>query len=191
MNTIDCRGLACPAPVIQVKKALETADALVVLLDDGAPRENVTRYCRSHGCQVSEVRDGAGWSLTVTSSGMSATPPQPPHSAGRVILVTSDRIGSGPEALGRLLMKNFIHTLLEAEVLPGQILFVNSGVTLACDGSDVLEALEKLRCMGVEISSCGLCLDFFDLKGKLRIGGTTNMLSIVDRLLSSAQTITL
>jgi len=192
MTTIDCRNLACPAPVITVKKALEEQTGLRVLLDDGAPRENVTRFARNRGCQVGEERDGSGWALTITSGGKPAEKPATTAVSGeKVLLVTSDRLGDGPEELGRLLMKNFIHTLLETSDLPARMLFLNSGVFLTAEGSDVLEALEKLGGMGVEIFSCGLCLDFFKLKDKLKAGGTTNMLMIAESLLAAGQTIRL
>jgi intracellular sulfur oxidation DsrE/DsrF family protein len=55
----------------------------------------------------------------------------------------------------------------------------------------VLEALEKLAGMGVEIFSCGMCLDFFNLKAKLQAGATTNMLTTVDSLLAAGQVIKL
>jgi selenium metabolism protein YedF len=192
MTIIDCRNLACPAPVITVKKALEEQTELRVLLDDGAPRENVTRFARNRGCQVSEERDGSSWALTITSSGEPAQKPATAVVTGeRVLLITSDRLGDGPEELGRLLMKNFIHTLLETSELPARMLFLNTGVLLTTEGSDVLEALEKLGGMGVEILSCGLCLDFFKLKDKLKAGGTTNMLTTVESLLSAGQAIRL
>ena len=107
------------------------------------------------------------------------------------MVITSNCFGNGTEELGKLLMKNLIHTLLETASQPARMLFLNSGVFLTTEGSDVLEALEKLEGMGVEILSCGLCLDFFDLKDKLRIGGTTNMLSIADNLLNAAQVVKL
>jgi len=194
MNTIDCRGLACPAPVITVKKALEQVAELQVLLDGGAPRENVTRFARNRGCQVSEQQDaGGGWALTITAATgeTEATAASPAANGERVLLITSNRLGEGPEELGMLLMKNFIHTLLETTELPSRMLFLNTGVFLTTEGSDLLEALEKLAGMGVEILSCGLCLDFFGRKEKLRAGGTTNMLTTAESLLSAAQVIKL
>jgi len=98
--------------------------------------------------------------------------------------VTSDRLGDGPEELGRLLMKNFIITLLESTELPDKILFVNRGVLLATEGSDLLEALEKLGNRGVEVLSCGVCLDFFGKRDALRAGSVTNMFTIVETLMS-------
>ena len=152
METIDCRNLACPAPVINVKKALQEHAEIRVHLDDGTPRENVTRFSRNRGCRVSEERDGPGWILIITAAADTARPVSGAVSQDdRVIMVTSDRIGDGPEELGRLLMKNFVHSLLETGELPSRMLFLNSGVLLACEGSDVLEALGKLHGMGVEI----------------------------------------
>ena len=186
METIDCRNLSCPAPVINVKKALQEHAEIRVLLDDGAPRENVTRFSRNRGCRVTEVRDGSGWVLTITGAVEALRHvPGAVSRGGRVVMITSDRLGDGPEELGRLLMKNFIHTLLETGELPSRMLFLNSGVFLTCEGSDVLEALGKLHGMGVEIFSCGLCLDFFKIKEKLRAGATTNMLAIAEYLLSA------
>lgn len=193
MKTIDCRNMACPTPVITVKRALEEEGALRVLLDDGAPRENVSRFARNRGCAVSEEQDGAGgWMLAITAG--DATTPSPAvktPGGDQVILITSNRLGDGPEALGALLMKNFIHTLLETAELPSRMLFLNTGVLLTTEGSEVLEALDKLIGMGVEVLSCGLCLDFFGLKEKLRSGGTTNMLTTAESLLAAAKVIRL
>lgn len=192
MNTIDCRGMACPAPVITVKKALQEQNEFHVLLDDGAPRENVTRFARNRGLDVTEERNDNGWAITIKNS--DATVPSHSTTVGdgdRVVLITSDRLGNGPEELGRLLMKNFIHTLLETDTNPQRIFFMNTGVFLSMEGSDVFEALEKLHGMGIEIYSCGLCLDFFGLKEKKRVGNTTNMLTTAENLLNARQVIKL
>ncbi len=182
MKQLDCRNMACPAPVISVRNALGGDAGLVVLLDNGAPRENVARFARNRGYTVIERRDGETWELTITPSGKSTGAPAE-VSRPRSLLITSDRLGDGPEELGRLLMKNMIHTLLETEHLPTRMLFLNSGVRLTTEGSDVIEALNKLAGMGVEIYSCGLCLDFFGCKDRLKAGGTTNMLTTVETLL--------
>jgi selenium metabolism protein YedF len=189
METIDCRNMACPAPVIFVKKALETKGEIHVLLDDGAPRENVTRFAKNRGFIVEEERDGSSWALTITT-GTSANMTTS-QSGETVLLITSDRLGDGPDELGRLLMKNFIHTLLEASNMPSRMLFLNSGVRLTTEGSDLLEALDKLAGMGVEILSCGLCLDYFGIKDKLHSGGTTNMLTTVETILGNERVIRL
>lgn len=191
MKTIDCRNQACPAPVINVKNALETENEILVIVDDGAARENVARFSRNRGYQVTEQQDDRGWTLTISGTADKKAAIPLPSSGGSILLITSDRLGDGPEELGRLLMKNFIHTLLESCKLPSKIIFLNTGVFMTCEGSDVREALEKLHGMGVEIFSCGICLDFFILKDKLRVGTTTNMLVTVESLLSAGQVIKL
>ncbi len=193
MEKIDCRNMACPAPVIRVKRALEESGEMQVLLDNGAPRENVGRFARNRGFVVSEEQDETGgWALTITRDNNTTIPGVSKDlNRGRVLLITSSCLGEGPEELGRLLMKNFIHTLLETSDQPASILFLNSGIFLTTEGSEVLEALEKLRGMGVEILSCGLCLDFFGRKEGLRVGETTNMLATVENLLRAEQVIKL
>lgn len=192
MNTIDCRNQACPAPVINVKRALEEQNEIRVIVDDGAPRENVVRFSRNRGYHVTEQQDDTSWVLTISGSPDKTGPTSLPSSDGsRILLITSDRLGDGPEELGRLLMKNFIHTLLETSEMPARMLFLNTGVFLTCEGSDVREALEKLHGMGIEIFSCGVCLEFFKLKDKLRAGAATNMLAIVESLLTAGQVIKL
>jgi selenium metabolism protein YedF len=192
MIKIDCRKMDCPAPVISVKRALESETELVVLVDDGAPRENVTRFAKNRGFLVTEEKDSNCWAITIRSTNSAVNKPVLDTSKlDRVVLITSDKLGDGPEELGQLLMKNFIHTLLETDLLPSKIFFMNRGVLLTCEGSDLVEALNKLVNIGVELYSCGLCLDFFGLKEKLRVGATTNMLTTAESLLSATQVIKL
>ena len=194
MKTIDCRRLSCPEPVIRTKRELESSpEGVCVLLDDGPPRENVSRFARNRGYQVVETADASGWSLLLTS-GTAAAPPADGVSCRtgeRVLLITSDQLGSGPEELGRLLMKNFIHTLLETVPQPDRILLLNSGVLLAVDEAETVEALRKLEERGVELFACGLCLDYFHKKEQLAAGAVTNMFSTAEALLYAASVIRL
>lgn len=195
MKSIDCRNMTCPAPVVTVKRALEEggADAVQVLVDPGAPRENVTRFAVSRGYMVQEQEVEGGFSLLIGQPGKepSIVVPIAARPGACTILFTSDRLGEGPEELGRLLMKNFIITLLDMEQLPDRMLFVNSGVLLTTDGSEVLEALEQLGNRGVEVLSCGVCLDFFHRKEKLRSGTVTNMFTIAESLLTAESVVRL
>jgi selenium metabolism protein YedF len=187
--------MACPLPVVTVKRALDEpgVDAVTVFLDDGAPRENVARFARNRGYEVNETVTDTGITLVISGSGMSTVTSSPATSvsARRSLFVTSDRLGDGPEELGRLLMKNFIITLLESTDLPDKILFVNTGVFLATEGSDLLEALEKLGNRGVEVLSCGVCLDFFGKRDAVKAGSVTNMYTIVETLMSGNGTVRL
>lgn len=195
MITIDCRGQACPTPVIATKRALEASPAGVcVLLDDGAPRENVTRFAQTRGLQVSETADGSGWALTIRGSSKQALPTAAcsvQSNGERILLITSDRLGDGADELGHLLMRNFIHTLLETAERPDRILFLNSGVLLTVQGAETIEALSALADLGVDLASCGVCLDFYKKKEQLAVGMVTNMFSIAEQLLGAASVIRL
>ncbi|QXE85909.1 sulfurtransferase-like selenium metabolism protein YedF [Geomonas nitrogeniifigens] len=191
MNNLDVRGMACPLPVVQVKRALEAAQGaeLRVLLDDGAPRENVKRFAQGRGYRVQEEQLEDGFAFTITGPGTptarEAAPAAAVAAGPTVMLIGSDRMGDGPEDLGRLLMKNFIMTLLDLSELPDRIFFVNTGVLLAVEGSEVVETLNELGNRGVEVLSCGICLDFFKKKESLAAGGVTNMFTIAETMLNA------
>ena len=196
MKVIDCRNMACPTPVVTAKRALEEAGgaAVQVLVDSGAPRENVTRFATNRGFTVTEAETEGGFALTITAVGGAVAEPvrSGAERGGRtVMLVASDRLGDGPDELGRLLMKNFIITLLDLDTVPDRMLFVNTGVLLTTEGSEVLEALEKLGNCGVEVLSCGVCLDFFHRKEKLVAGSVTTMFTIAESLMGAGSVIRL
>lgn len=88
-------------------------------------------------------------------------------------------------------MKAYINSLAESEVLPQNLMFINSGVKLTCEGSDVLESLQAMKEKGVNIFSCGLCLDFYNIKDKIKVGEIGNMYQIIDIMNRSSKTIKL
>ncbi len=178
-------------PVVTVKRALEESpgEILKVLLDDGPPRENVTRFAVNRGFNIEETPLDSGYAILISGSAGETLAVKKEKSGDTVMLIASDRLGDGPEELGRLLMKNFINTLTEVSEVPDMMLFVNTGVFLTTEGSDVLEALEKLGNKGVEIASCGICLDFFHRREMLRAGSITNMFAIAESMLKAGSVI--
>lgn len=196
--TVDCRGMSCPAPVITVKRALEEHPeaAFSVYLDEGAARENVTRFLKSKNLlPIESPREDGTFCLTLSASEARGEHTEqslhPLSSAPQIMVIASDQLGSGPADLGQLLLKNFIISLLDQTHLPDRILFLNTGIHLAIDGSEVLEALLTLEKRGVELFSCGLCLDYFGKKELLRAGVVTNMFSTVESLLSAGRVISI
>lgn len=183
--------MACPLPVVTVKRALEESpgESIKVLLDGGAPRENVTRFALNRGLSVDEAEMDGGYAILISGAAGETLAIKRQKSGETVMLVASDRLGDGPEELGRLLLKNFINTLVEVAEAPDRILFINTGVLMATEGSEVLEALETLGNRGIEIASCGVCLDFFNCKDKLRAGTVTNMFNIVESMLKAGSVI--
>ncbi|MFO7812167.1 MAG: sulfurtransferase-like selenium metabolism protein YedF [Pelovirga sp.] len=186
MLELDYRGHACPYPVVETRKQIlaNSADKLTVLVDDDVCRDNVTRLAEKMGYQSTAVaiHNGYRMELTPPSEPAEAISPAPQKAVtgATVIYCGSDRMGSGDDDFGRVLLKNFLMTQLEIDPLPSAILFVNSAVHLVCSGSELLDTLQALKTAGVDIASCGLCLDFYNRKDQLKVGRITNMLDIVD-----------
>ena len=188
MKTIDARNIACPEPVIRTKKALEemTEGQLVVLVNSTEANQNVQRFTRSQGCGVKVSEKDGEFTIEITKSQQVEIKET---AVTDVLLVGSDQFGSGDEALGQLLMATFINTLAEAKLKPSKILFINRGVMLTTEGSRVLDTLKQLENEGVEIFSCGTCLNHYQLKEKLKVGKITNMYEIVDSLLTAQKVV--
>ncbi|PLX90161.1 MAG: sulfurtransferase-like selenium metabolism protein YedF [Desulfuromonas sp.] len=185
MRTLDCRGQRCPQPVVQTRQLILTLprQSLKVLVDDQVSCDNVTRLASRYGYQVEVIEQDELFQLNLTPGEPSQQDVgETPFDGPTIILVGSDQMGSGDAKLGQILLKNFIFTLTEGDAVPDAIYFVNGGVKLAVGGSDILEPLEKLACLGVDIASCGLCLEFFGLKDSLAVGRISNMLELVNSL---------
>lgn len=195
MKELDCRGLACPQPVLQTKDALDEIreGQITVIVDNDAAVGNVSRFAHSQGAEVTTAARGNDFVLTIVKKGQDLANTNQDHKAEQVkaekarlvVKISSQYMGEGSEELGRVLMQAFLKTLAEATLKPKSIVFYNGGVHLTCDGSDHLESIKTLEEMGIEIYSCGTCLDFFNKKEQLAVGAVSNMFEIVD-LLSGA-----
>ncbi len=185
MKEIDARDLACPAPVLKTKAALEAEalPAISVLVDNPAARENVVRFLESRGfsTQTEQQNDTfrvSGSRDSQTASAPAQAPTSPEH--GKImVLCATDRLGFGDDALGEKLMINFLKTLKEMGTDLWRLVFVNNGVKLTIDGSAVLDDLKAYEADGRKILVCGTCLDHFNLLERKQVGETTNMLDIV------------
>jgi selenium metabolism protein YedF len=107
------------------------------------------------------------------------------QSGGIVVFLASDELGSGDPELGRILMRSFVKTLKEARPRPSRVLFINGGVRMVAEGSELLAELRELGEAGIDLAACGTCLDFFHLKDKVQVGRATNMQDIVAALLGA------
>jgi selenium metabolism protein YedF len=186
MKEIDARGLACPAPVLQTKAALqeEKLQGVKVVVDSAASQQNVQRFLESQGFQTALERDGENYLIIGTCG--SGPMEQPRLSAAGeadekkiMVVCATDRMGFGDDALGLKLMVNFLRTLKEMGSELWRLVFVNNGVKLTIDGSEVLDDLKAYETGGLKILVCGTCLNHFDLLERKQVGETTNMLDIV------------
>ena len=199
IREIDAKGLACPKPVILTKKELDTMEAGSVrtIVDNVTARENLSKLAGNMGLEFSIDELGENlFAVTIVKSGevedqkVEEKFHQNPD-GGRVLIIPSDQMGKGDEELGRLLMKSFIYTVNETRPHPKAILFYNSGVKLTVEESPVLDDLQALLEAGVEIISCGTCLDFYNLKDSLAVGDISNMYTIYEKMQSGTNTITI
>lgn len=196
---VDCKGLACPQPVINVKKALDsiTEGIVTAVVDNDTAKENVSLFAKNAGYKVSAEKSGGYYQITIAkgspgairegrdeAEGGKGTP------EGVVYFMTTNLLGQGSPDLGQVLMKSLMVTLNEMSPPPLAILLLNSGVMSACEGSPVLELLQSLSGKGVTIISCGTCLEYYKLKDKLKVGRVGNMLEINGYLAGEAKVIT-
>ncbi len=186
MRELDCRGLACPAPVLQTKECLEKEhpELIKVIVDNEAARQNVSRFLESRNFEVTVQQDGVVFCVVGKGEGGAACVAAPIEATDTekkriMVMVAADRLGRGDDALGGKLMVNFIKTLKEMGDELWRLVFVNNGVKLTVDGSQVLDDLKDLSECGAMILVCGTCLDHFNLLDKKQVGETTNMLDIV------------
>lgn len=196
-KVVDCRGLACPQPVIETRKAMTAAEEITTIVDNDTARMNVSRMASKEGyvVEVEERDDGIYLHISkegVTPEGAVAPTPMAERTTGpAVVLIPSDAMGRRNEELGDILIRSFLHTLNEIEPLPATMIFINTGVKLTVEGSPVLEDLQALEQRGVGILSCGTCLGYFELKEKLAVGEISNMYSIAEALLAAGNVVSL
>jgi selenium metabolism protein YedF len=191
-TTVDARGLNCPHPVVLTKKALAEADEVTIIVDNETAKENVSRLAASQGCQLSteEKEGGIYLHFTKTATGLDESVVTP-VSESTLLLITSDTLGQGPEELGNILMRSFIHTLNEVTPGPNRITFINSGVKLVTKGSEVIDDLHVLENREIEILACGTCLGYYNLKEAVEAGQISNMYDITSALLQAGKIIAL
>ena len=191
MKEIDALGLACPAPVLQTKAALqeERPNSVRVVVDNAASQQNVQRFLESQGFQTKLEQTGDDY---LVIGACDSAPAEQIHSPAKqpsaeqqteakkiMVMCASDRIGFGDDELGLALMVNFLRTLKEMGDELWRLVFVNNGVKLTIDGSEVLEDLREYEKGGLKILVCGTCLTHFKLLERKQVGETTNMLDIV------------
>ncbi len=197
---VNALGDACPIPVVKTMKALEAMTApgaVEVHVDNEAAVQNVTRLAAHRGFAVgSEKLEDKHFVIRMAVDTLEAAPAQqaeavcrPDRRGNTVVAFDSNSMGRGNDELGATLMKGFIYALSQLEELPKTLLFYNGGAKLTVEGSASLDDLKSLEAQGVEILTCGTCLNFYGLTEKLAVGAVTNMYSIVETLNGAAKVV--
>ncbi len=191
---VDARGEQCPIPVVKATRALRAMGepgTLEVRVDNDIAVQNLRRMAAGHHLPVRVAENGpADFSVTMEVAQPLGQAPveepvcdcQPVSRGGLVVAVDSDVMGHGDRDLGRVLMKGFLFALGQQEHLPRTLLFYNGGARLTVEGSESLEDLRAMAGQGVEILTCGTCLNHYGLTEKLAVGEVSNMYTIVEKL---------
>lgn len=206
MDTLDLIGKPCPVPVIETKRFLDAAApgaSVEVLVDDPTSVDNLEKFAahQGHGFErlgsAAAEQPGARPSLRVrlTKADAASRPAGSPASLEatasapatpvKVVAIGAATMGEGDERLGHTLLAGFLYALTEASPLPDAVLFYNGGARWTTAGSVALDDLHALERRGVQILTCGTCLQHYGLTDALAVGGVTNMYAIAQALMSA------
>ena len=160
MFKIDMTGKACPLPVIQTHKALKEHDVVETIVDNKIATENLKRLADQLGCMYTLTEEATDrYVVVIAKNGQEAVSSPVAETAkaadSYIVVVNSPYMGVGDEAFGKSLLKTFLYTLTEQDVLPQCV-------------------------VGVPIYACGACLNFYGLTDKVAVGEITNMYRIVE-----------
>ena len=195
---VDAMGDQCPIPVIKTKKALKeiTETTLVeVHVDNEIAVQNLSKMAKQKNLEYKcEKLEEQHYIIKINAEAEGVSIQQkapaendkeicyPDRKSNTVVVLSSNQMGNGSEELGQILMKGFIFALTELDELPSTVLLYNSGVKLSTEGSNSIEDLKTLQAQGVEILSCGTCLNYYDLTEKLQVGDVTNIYFILEKM---------
>ena len=198
MIKVNAMGDACPIPVVKTKNAiceLQGGGTVETLVDNEIAVQNLTKMANQKGYGVhSEKISDNEFKVTMTVNAEAAPtarnpacpiencPVTPARKKNIVVVISSNQMGSGQEELGKSLLKGFIYALSQQDTLPSTILFYNSGAYITSEESASIEDLKSLEAQGVEILTCGTCLNFYGLTDKLQVGEITNMYVIAEKM---------
>ena len=205
LKVVNAMGDACPIPVVKTKNAIKElsgAGMVETLVDNEIAVQNLTKMAQQKNYGVRSEKLGENQYRVIMTIGESANEAgaeaveeettaeeicMPDGRKGnKVVVISSSYMGTGDDELGAVLMKGFIYALSQQDELPKTILFYNSGAKLACEMSPTLEDLMSLEANGVEILTCGTCLNHYGLTEKLKVGGVTNMYVITEKMMQAA-----
>lgn len=193
-KTVNAIGDACPIPVVKTKNAIkelgEAGGVIETLVDNEIAVQNLTKMAKNSGYKVTSEKLGkasyrvemtVGEGKKETQETLSVCVPDG-RNKDTVVVISSSCMGTGDDELGAALMKGFIYAISQQDELPGTILFYNGGAKLTCEDAPTLEDIKAMEAQGVEILTCGTCLNHYGLTDKVKAGGVTNMYVIAEKM---------
>lgn len=204
LKVVNAMGDACPIPVVKTKNAIKElsgAGMVETLVDNEIAVQNLTKMAqqKNYGVRseklgenqyrvimtIGESADEAGAEAVEDETTAEETCMPDGRKGNKVVVISSSYMGTGDDELGAALMKGFIYALSQQDELPKTILFYNGGAKLTCEEAPTIEDLMSLEANGVEILTCGTCLNHYGLTEKLKVGGVTNMYVIAEKMMQA------
>lgn len=191
MKTLDMTGKPCPMPVVEAKKALAHDTSIQVLVDNETAVQNLTRLAESLGGRAEIAAGGDNFTVTILGTVQQKAGAAGETAGGPTVLITSDQMGRGDEALGKILIKGYLFSLTQLDPAPAAVYLLNAGVKLAADTANTVPDLQALAGKGVPIYCCGTCANYYGLTERLAVGQITDMMGISTALAEAENLITL
>lgn len=203
MEMIDVLGQPCPIPVIEARKALSLpeVEGVTVKVDNMIAVQNLERMAKGFGFRFAYQKQSEKvFEITIHKDGKEAPVQSAPLDMQQiepcilpgerlVVVIGRDTMGAGAEELGKILIKGFIYSLTELPTPPAYVIFVNAGAYLTAAGANTVDDLKKLEEKGTEVYTCGTCINFYGLQGKLAVGAVTDMYGITEKMAAAANVI--
>lgn len=208
---VDLRGLICPEPVLRTKKILDDAsiETVEAIVDGEVNVNNLNRLARSLKMQFASASKDDNFVVTIdrkksaADAGSAATTADHGHvdpasmkasstaqsEVGNVVFLGKDKFGDGDPEFSTTLLNMFLQTMFESGQRPRALLMANTGVKLMSPDSPALKVLNDFKEAGCDVLACGLCVEFYGLKGKIPVEQITNMFAICEYIFAADKVI--
>lgn len=208
---VDLRGLICPEPVLRTKKLLDDAsiEKVEAIVDGEVNVNNLNRLARSLKMQFASASKDDNFVVTIernksaADAGSAATASSHSHvdpanmkaspnaqsEVGNVVFLGKDKFGDGDPEFSTTLLNMFLQTMFESGQRPRALLMANTGVRLMSPDSPALKVLNDFKEAGCDVLACGLCVEFYGLKGKIPVEQITNMFAICEYIFAADKVI--
>ncbi|OCS10669.1 hypothetical protein CFTD6783_01935 [Campylobacter fetus subsp. testudinum] len=192
---IDCRGLECPKPIIETKDALNElsiGDKLEIAVNSPAPLANVQKFLSANGLEFDIFQNGSEYTITVVKShelmeiDMQNYSCEMDFQKHKILFLKDDKVGSDP--IGKGLLTKFLSTIsaVQADKRVTHIICVNEAVLMTTNRSHPSFAvLKDLSSFGINVLSCGSCLESLGLVDRLGVGQISNAFEIMNLMLEN------
>ena len=198
MIKINAIGDVCPIPVIKVKDAIKELNGkgvIEITVDNEIAVQNLSKIAQLKNIQIlAEKKSQKEYVVTLTISeddntDLECKPMYDNVTGPTVVVFSSNKMGEGDDTLGGILIKSYIFALTKSENFPNQIICYNGGAFLTAENSEVLEDLKYLESQGVDICTCGTCINHYGLNKTPAVGTVSNMYEISEKLIGAGKII--